>query len=166
MVENKFLAGEAGYLRHDGRRKRKTPAHSSRIPLPATPHDRVAAAHQKPIARISSLGQIVYDSGVIEQRQPKLVAAIDNFIEKATISVGCNRGAQYLDIAYRFDESVRIPRRVVNIYDHRIVRIIGRHRNCGAGDDSVVGANWRERAAFECRRFNAKDLKLDELCVH
>src|SRR5262245_40125923 len=158
MVEDELLARETAHLRHHRDRQSQSSAAGSKVALPAAPHDRVAAIHQKAGAGVGSLEEVAAGS-VVEVGQKPLAAAADHVIDQGAVAVRGHARSQDFDIGRSFDQSLCIAWRPVDIDDDAVACVTRRNCNGGARYNAVIGADRAEGTTLEGRRLKPEYFK-------
>ena len=162
MVEDKILTRQVRYARRDWRRKGHAAPTWNNVALPAAPHHGVAVVHQKAVAGVRSLDEIVgHRRDVVEQREPKFAAAIEHLVKQRAVAIGGYRRPQDFHVGDRLDLALRVTRRAIEIDDDAVMDVVRCDRNCRPRDNPVVGAD-REGSPFECRRFHLQNLEFND----
>jgi len=147
---DELLAHRPGDTGDDGEARRQTIGPRRHVALPAAPHHREAAPHQKAIARV--LGVSAFRRA-IEPRHDRLVAAIGHVVHQAAIAAIEIERLQDAEVALILDITVRVARGLVEVDDADIQRMC---RIEFAEHDAVhplIAPHGAECRATEHRRF-------------
>ena len=120
------------------------------IELPADPDEREAEAHQEAIAEIV-FGRRIGRAAAIEAVQHDLVAAIEDVDERGAVAAR-RLGPEDVEIGGELDASGRVDRRLVEIDDQAVARILRIDREVDRADDLLVARRAEVGAAGDRRR--------------
>ena len=138
-----------------------SPVPGQKVALPGEPHDRVAAAHQKPIPGMRQAARVVRGRSVVEELQHPLIAAVAVVEKNAPVAAPGIDRFQDREIAGKADEPVGIGWSLVEVGDPLLCRDAWIDRKLRAPDQHFICPDRAElvprceRETFGDRQFCA-----------
>ena len=159
LLQRRPRDGRTVRVHRDRRRDPQPRAVGRRRRVPAARHERVAAAHQEPVAGVRRGRRIVAARArVVQLAQREHPPAVVELVEDAAVALRGVDRAQNEEIGSVLHHAAGVPRRQLDVGDDGVLRRLGIDLPEDAAEKLLVRPRVTERAALESRRLHPFDV--------